>query len=317
MRILVIGELNPDLILRGYDQFPTLGKEVLVEDLILTLGSASAICAAGLARLGNEVSFLGKVGRDAWGDFCIDALAERGVDTSLIIRDPALKTGLTASITSARDRALVTYLGAISSLRTADIHLDILTRFQHLHGSSYYLQPKLQDGLRELHAAAHERGLTTSLDPGFDPSETWGRELIRTLEEVDLFLPNEVELSALTGSSDPVEALRSIRNGRTLTVLKLGLAGSVALQGDTPVRVPAIPVQPVDTTGAGDSFNAGFIHAWKRGAPLREAMRFGSVCGGFSTLGLGGVAAQPTEAQVMDYLREHRTGDQPREEERT
>src|ERR1035437_10005805 len=103
MRVLVIGELNPDLVLRDARTFPRLGQEVLVEDLVLTLGSASAICAMGLARLGNSVSFAGKVGYDQWGDFCIAALESAGIETSHIKRDPGQKTGLTVAITSGAD----------------------------------------------------------------------------------------------------------------------------------------------------------------------------------------------------------------------
>ena len=116
MKILIAGELNPDLILRNYQTFPELGKEVLVEDLDLTLGSSSAICAVGLAKLGDSVTFAATVGADPYGDFCTGALARAGVDVSLVQHRADLKTGITVSITSSRDRALVTYLGAIASL---------------------------------------------------------------------------------------------------------------------------------------------------------------------------------------------------------
>src|SRR5262249_23026969 len=155
---------NVDLILSGYSTFPAPGKEVLVDGLVLTLGSSSAICAAGLARLGNRVGFLGKVGHDPWGDFCIAALNQAGVDTAPVIRDAALKTGLTASITSSKDRALVTYLGAISELRRADVPDNALAGYRHIHVSSYYMQSGLQPGLRDLFRAARARGLSTSLD---------------------------------------------------------------------------------------------------------------------------------------------------------
>lgn len=304
MRFLIIGELNPDLILQGYRTFPSAGREVLVEDAVLALGSASAICAAGLARLGNRVSFAAKVGRDMWGDFCLEALSNAGVDVSSVIRDPAVKTGLTVSITSSRDRALVTYTGAIAALRASDIEEAVLAGFQHLHISSYYLQEGLRPGCRALFAAAHAHGLSSSLDPGYDPSERWGPDILGTLSEVDVFLPNEVELRAISGCEDPVEALRALSNGRTLTVAKLGAAGCMALEGRQVILTPAFPVQPVDTTGAGDSFNAGFLHAWLRKRPLAEALRFAAACGAISTLGPGGTGHQATEQQAEEMLHE-------------
>ena len=303
MRILVVGELNPDLVLKDYSSFPELGKEVLAGDLVLTLGSASAICAAGLARLGNSVSFAGKVGADAWGDYCIRFLRDAGIDTAAVIRDPSTKTGLTVSLTCGRDRALVTYLGAIAVLTAHDIRAEMLEGCGHLHVSSYFLQQSLRKGCRELFRRAHDRGITTSLDPGFDPSEQWGSDIQDTLEEVDVFLPNEVELAAIAGEADLPGALDHLRNGRTLTVAKLGPKGCAALVDGRLIEIPAHHVTPVDTTGAGDTFNAGFLHAWLRRQPLEQAMRFACICGALSTQGIGGVSAQPDSAEVEKYLQ--------------
>ena len=145
--VLVVGEVNPDLVLRG-DRFPAAGKEVLVDDFVMTLGSASAICAMGLARLGEAVSFVGKVGADPWGAYCVETMAAAGIDVSRIARDPALKTGVTVSITSSRDRALVSFIGAIGALRAADVADGDFAGARHLHVSSYFLQEGLRPGCR-------------------------------------------------------------------------------------------------------------------------------------------------------------------------
>src|SRR5215472_3273492 len=225
MRILVVGELNPDLVFKDYSSFPELGKEVLAGDLVLTLGSASAICAVGLARLGDTVDFATKIGTDSWGDYCIQFLRDAGVNTTWVIRDPHIKTGLTISLTCGRDRALVTYLGATAILTGDDVHDAMFERCDHLHVSSYFLQESLRPGCRALFRRAHDRGMTTSLDPGFDPSERWGADIHDTLEEVDVFLPNEAELAAIAGHADLATALHRLHNGRTLTVAKLGPKG--------------------------------------------------------------------------------------------
>ena len=309
MRILVAAELNVDLVLQGYHKFPTLGQEVLVDDLSLTLGSASAICAAGLARLGNSVAITGKLGYDMFGGLVMKALAELGVDTTCVLRDPGIKTGITVSITSAKDRALVTYLGSIAALRADEIPDGLLAEVRHLHVSSFFLQHALRPDLKALFKRAHKLGVTTSLDPGFDPTEEWAGGLSGVLAETDVFLPNEVELEAITGSGNVEAALRSLVNGRTQTAAKLGSQGCAALADGQFVRVPAFPVTPVDTTGAGDSFNAGFLHGFLSGRGVPESLRFGAACGALSTLALGGTAAQATAEQAEEFLAAHPSRD--------
>lgn len=291
-RVLVAGEINVDLVLKDYSAFPAPGKEVLVEDFVMVLGSASAICAMGLARLGSPVAFLGKAGADPWGGFCLDALRSRGIDVSRVVEDPGIKTGVTVAITSPTDRALVSYPGSIAALSGEDVSDTALAAFDHLHVSSYFLQARLRPSLRDVFARAHRLGLTTSLDPGFDPSERWGDDLRETLVEVDVFFPNEVELRGLTGSDDPVDAMRRLDNGRTRTIAKLGSRGAMALDGGASLHVPAFLVEPVDTTGAGDSFDAGFLHAWLQGLSLGDCLRLGAACGALSTRGLGGTERQ-------------------------
>jgi sugar/nucleoside kinase (ribokinase family) len=302
MRILVAGELNVDLVLQNCSSFPTLGHEVLVEDVSFTLGSASAICASALAKLGEHVSFIGKVGDDAWGELCLKSLANAGVDCSLVITDPSIKTGITVSLTSAKDRALMTYLGSIAELRAGDIRDEYLARFDHLHVSSFFLQRGLRPDMKTLLTRARAHGVTTSLDPGFDPEDAWGRDLIDVLNEVDVFLPNEVEAKRLSGKQSPSDALRVLDNGRTLIVAKLGAEGCMSIQKGNLMRVDAFPVKPIDTTGAGDTFNAGFLHAWLTGHSLLDAMRFGAACGALSTLAMGGTGNQPTVAQTREFM---------------
>jgi sugar/nucleoside kinase (ribokinase family) len=301
-RVLVAGEINVDLICQGYHAFPTPGREVLVDDFKMVLGSASAICAMGLARLGTPVTFFGKVGDDPTGHFCLEAMRARSIDLSRVVPDPKITTGVTVAITSPVDRALVSYLGSIAALRAEDVPRELFRAARHLHVSSYYLQEGLRPGVAGLFREARAAGLTTSLDPGFDPSETWGPDLVETLAHVDVFFPNEVELAALTRIEDPEQAVGTLQRGKTRVIAKLGSRGAMAI-GDVGeiVRVPAPPVAVTDTTGAGDSFDAGFLHAWLGGAALSDCLRLGVACGALSTRGLGGTARQPdlTEARAF------------------
>src|SRR5262249_49967947 len=301
-RVLVVGEINIDLICQGYHAFPSPGREVLVDDFQMVLGSASAICAMGLARLGTPVVFFGKVGDDPSGHFCLDAMRERGIDLGAVIVDPAVKTGVTVAITSPSDRALVSFLGSIASLDEKEVPRALFSKADHLHVSSYYLQAGLRPGVRALFREARAAGLTTSLDPGFDPSERWGPDLIDTLADVDIFSPHEGGLRAWTGHDRPEEAVRWLQRGSTRVVAKLGADGAMAIDdGGGLVCVPAPRVEVTDTTGAGDSFDAGFLHAWLSGAPLTDCLRLGVACGSLSTRGLGGTTRQPdlTEARAL------------------
>jgi sugar/nucleoside kinase (ribokinase family) len=302
-RVLVVGEINVDLICQGYHTFPVPGREVLVDDFRMVLGSASAICAMGLARLGTPVAFFGKVGDDPTGHFCLDAMRARGIDLSRVIADSQVKTGVTVAITSPQDRALVSFLGSIAALRAEDVPRELFSRADHLHVSSYYLQEGLRPGVAALFRDARAAGLTTSLDPGFDPSERWEADMVETLAHVDVFFPNEVELAALTRIEDPESAVRALQKGKTRVIAKLGSRGAMALgDGGEVVRAPAPAVRVTDTTGAGDSFDAGFLHAWLSGAPLLECLRLGAACGALSTRGLGGTATQADLAEARALM---------------
>jgi sugar/nucleoside kinase (ribokinase family) len=304
-RILVIGELNVDLIVSGLGTLPALGQEIVVETLRTVLGSSSAICAAGLARLGATVDFTGRVGVDYYGKFVTDELQRLGIGTKHIIRDDVVPTGVTISLTYPEDRALVTYLGCIALLRVEDIDTTILTEYGHLHVGSYFLQKGLQSGLPDLVRSAQRAGLTVSLDTGWDPDQRWGDGgLLALLEKVDLFLPNETEACAIAGVDDVTQAMRELGKRAKVVAVKRGSEGAMAIRDGQVVHSPGFRVNAVDTTGAGDSFNAGFIFAYVlERQPLAEALRFANACGALCTTGYGGTDAQPTLRRVQDVLK--------------
>jgi sugar/nucleoside kinase (ribokinase family) len=304
--ILVAGEINPDLILTG-DVTPEFGQvEKLVDSAFLTIGSSSAIFACGAARLGLRVAFIGVCGDDTFGHFILDELSGRGVDITSVIIDPALQTGLSVilnrPIGSVRgDRAILTHLGAIDCLRAEQVTDDLLRQARHLHIASYFLQTALQPGLPDLFQRAHNLGLTTSLDTNWDPSAAW-YAFDKLLDRVDVFLPNENEAMALTGASIVEAAADALGLKCSLVAVKLGARGALACHGEDVARVKALPVQVVDTVGAGDSFDAGFLSAWLNGWNLEKALRLGVVCGSLSTRAAGGTSAQPGLDEAMKYV---------------
>lgn len=310
-RILVAGELNADLILSGLPSLPVLGRELLGTDFAMVLGSSPAITAARLAALGADdpsyaVGFVGLIGDDDMGRFVLRQLEAFGVNHEHV-RTADVPTGVTISLPYERDRALLTYAGAMAVFDGAAITPELLSRYTHLHVGSFFLQTRLQPHLARIFAQARELGVTTSLDVGWDPSEAWMRNpyLAPALAEVDDFLPNEDETVAL---ADDPEALKSQVRG-TLWV-KRGGRGASAYTADGAVHTPAFTVVPVDTTGAGDAFNAGVIYARRvRGEPVESALRFASACGAVATLHIGGATAAPNERMMREWIaeQEHRT----------
>lgn len=300
--IAVVGELCVDLILSG-DVTPQFGQaEKMIDDAVLTIGSSSAIFACGIARLGRSVAFHGLVGDDLFGHFMIDSLAARGIDTRGIVVDPAIKTGITVHLSRGVDRAMLTYSGSIGALRFDQIDLAAVTRARHLHLGSYYMLDALRPQIPQLFAHAQAKGLSVSMDTNFDPSERWEGGIHEALAHVNLFLPNETEAAGITHRRDWRVALEDLARIAPLVVLKRGAAGAVALEGGTFAEAAPPRVDVVDTTGAGDTFDAGFIHAWLEGWPLERALQLGCVCGALSTQGPGGVSAQPTFAEASALL---------------
>jgi sugar/nucleoside kinase (ribokinase family) len=296
--VLVLGELNADLILRG-DVVPEWGQaEKLIDDAALTLGSSSAIFACGAARLGLRVAFAGVIGDDLIGRFCREALEARGVDTVGVVVDPALRTGMTVILQLPDDRAMLTFPGAIPALRASLIAPELPRAARHIHVGSYFWQTALQPDLPALFAAARARGATTSLDTQWDPSGAWAG-LDALLAATDILLPNEAEACALARQPDWRAALDRLAARVPTIALKRGGAGAAARRGAAFAEAAPPPVQVVDAVGAGDSFDAGFVYAALAGWPLDRALALAVACGALSTRAAGGTAAQPTLAEAL------------------
>ncbi len=300
--VLVLGEINVDLILRADEIAPVFGQELLVEDATLTMGSSCVIFACGAARLGLRVGFVGIVGDDEFGRFMLREMEARGIDVGPVIVDPAVKTGITVSLSAAADRALLTHLGSIAALTPERVERALFDQARHLHVGSYFLQTGLREGLPELLAQARVRGLTVSLDTGWDPGEKWNGNLAETLAQTDVFLPNGVEAPAISGEPDVETALSALAKRTPLVAVKLGAEGAVARRGEETVRVAPPLVQAVDTTGAGDSFDAGFVCGYLKGWPLERTLRLACACGSLATRQPGGTNGQPTLAEALAII---------------
>lgn len=299
--ILVAGEINPDFILSG-DVVPAFGQvEKLVESAVLTIGSSSVIFACGAARLGLKVAFTGKCGDDVFGRFMLTEMQRCGIDTSHVLTVAGGATGLSVILNRGVDRAIMTYPGLIDSLTAEDIPESLLNQARHLHIASYFLQTALQPGLPGLFRRARDLGLSTSLDTNYDPSEKWnGFDALLTVTNV--FLPNEEEACSLACEADVNHAVTQLAGKVETLAVKLGARGACGVRQGQTIRVPSIAVNVVDTVGAGDSFDAGFIYGYLNNLPLEETLRLAAVCGALSTRCAGGTQAQATLAEAQTAM---------------
>ena len=299
--ILVAGEINPDLILAG-NVVPEFGQvEKLVDSAVLTIGSSSAIFACGAARLGLKVAFIGVCGDDIFGRFMLDEMSKRGVDVSNVIVRSDGQTGLSVILNNQSDRAILTHSGLIAELQASDMTDNLLSQSKHLHVASYFLQTKLQPNLPNLFRQAHSLGLTTSLDTNYDPSEKWiGFDEL--LSVTNVFLPNETEAKLLSGADNVDEAANRLGSRVEALVIKLGKDGALGVQKGERVRTTSIPVNVIDTVGAGDSFDAGFMYGYLNQWSMDKSLHLAYICGALSTQQAGGTNGQPTLEEALMFL---------------
>jgi sugar/nucleoside kinase (ribokinase family) len=298
--VVVAGELNVDIILNQIDQFPVMGKEVIADQMTITLGSSSAIFASNLSVLGTKVTFAGTLARDYFGEHVLASLQSRGVDTTHIVFTKEKSTGATIALSFDEDRAMVTYPGAMTLFSINEIPDHLLRQSRHLHVSSIFLSTGLRKDVLKLFKKAKEFGLTTSMDPQWDPEERWDIDFKSLLPSVDVFIPNENELRAMTATDDLKAAVEKLRAYTNILVVKSGREGAFLYHGDKFIHQPAfLNDAVVDSIGAGDSFGAGFIHRFVAGRELKECLEFGALTGAVSTTRAGGTTA----FQNLDMVR--------------
>jgi ribokinase len=299
--VLVIGELNIDLVLSGLAGPPRFGGEILAQDMRMVLGSASAIFASGVARLGHPVGFISKVGSDQFGRFCLQELQRNGISINLI-QTSNLPTGATIVLSTKEDRALITNLGAIADLTYADIPANAFEGYKHLHLTSYFLQSGLHPDFAKIAKDAKAAGLSISFDPNSDPNQAWDPAIWDVIAFADVLFLNEPEALALASSATLEEAIYLLSTRAACLVVKLGPRGAVAIRGAESVHCGAFPIEVADTTGAGDSFAAGFVHGMLHHCGLQECLQLANATGALSATQLGGTAGQPDQATLDAFL---------------
>jgi len=289
--VSVIGELNLDLIFYGLPQKLELDREHLATNLSLTLGSSSAIFAHNLARLGSTVGFSSSIGSDSLGPICIERLAEAKIDLTRVRRFEGKITGLTVILPQGKERYILTYPGTMADFSIADLDLSYVLDAKHLHVASYFLQRAIQPSLAQIFRDAQAAGLTTSLDTNDDPEDRWPPDIQDLFPHLDLLMPNENEACRMAGVSDVDAAIDILSTKVRTLVLKRGSKGAMVVSGTQRFTALPLSVDVVDPIGAGDSFNAGFLHQFVRGASLEDCLAFGNASAALSTTRGGGTEA--------------------------
>lgn len=300
--ITIAGETNLDLILYGLPVHMPVERELLGTGFQTTLGGSSSILAHNLAVLGTRVGFVSQVGDDEMGLLAIERLRQGGADLSKITRSPSIGTGVTLLLHHGDSRHILTYPGIMAHLSVQDLDLAYLTDARHFHLSSLFLQTNLHAGLPQLFDTLRSAGLTLSLDTNDDPSDQWGGILDSLLDRIDILLPNEDELLRIARKPTLDEALSALSTRIPLIVVKCGKRGAVVQQGSHRETIPPQLVTPVDTIGAGDSFNAGFLHAWLQGHSPAQCAALGNRTGALSTLAAGGTEAFRNQQLLRQFL---------------
>jgi sugar/nucleoside kinase (ribokinase family) len=303
--VIVAGDLFTDLIMSGFPAWPTPGTEACATEFQQEIGGGAAITACGLAKLGSRTAVLSVIGYD--GAWAIERLKRLGVVTSQLLVDPLDVTAVTVAISTPEDRTFLTYPGANrrfpEKLREAAT-CGALSQARHVHLG---YAPDLETAAEVLEMI-RGNGCSVSLDTGWHEAWLSDSRALSLLPLVDIFFPNEVEALKMTGEKDPERCLRAFEAaGAKRVALKRGAEGAALLWDGDIFCVDPHPVVSldtvVDTVGAGDCFDAGFLHFWLRGSPPSICLRAANFCGAASTMAAGGIAGFPDLTRVGQAIR--------------
>ena len=303
--VCVVGEINLDLILYGLPKDLVLDRELLATGLALTLGSSSAIFAHNLAMLGTKVGFVSKTGGDPLGKMALERLAAAGVGVSRVKQAAGrTPTGITVAIPCSQHRYILTFPGTMFEMQYSDIDMEYVRSARHLHVSSFYLHRALRPRILDLFRQAKSAGLSTSLDTNDDPENKWDRSLLEVLKYVDIFFPNDREAKKIAHTDDLSQAINVLAGLVKVVVVKRGSAAAICRSGQEQSSLMPPTVKTVDDVGAGDSFDAGFIHQLLRGAKLDDCLAFANLAGAYSTTKEGGTEAFRDHGALTSFMRQ-------------
>ena len=301
----VMGSVNADLV-AFTQRFPRIGETVHGKRFAIYQGGKGANQAVGVSKLGKSVRFLGAVGNDVFGDFLLKNLKEAGVDTSFV-KVVESESGIASIWVSENgENSIVLSAGA-----NASVNEGFLKGKGDFFEGLDYLLLQLETPLSGVIKAcemAKARGVKVILDPA--PAEKLPTEL---LEKVDYVTPNEVEISAISKGKKLLERIKNLEKAGPRVVVKAGNRGVYFLEDGTLRNLKAFSVKAVDTTGAGDCFNAAFCVALSDGLNMDKACEFAMAAAAISVEHKGAAPSFPNLGMVEEFLKE-RKGEVERDE---
>jgi len=299
--VIVVGSYTVDLIFSGMSEFPQLGKDVVGTDFKMTPGEAF-ITAVAMHRLGVKVGWATDFGNDDFSQFALKYAREEGLDESLFVFHDRPFRRISVSASFPGDNAYLTYYdpdpqlpAAVSALRKS------LAKAIFIPG--LYYGPFLEIGINLIRIKKIKLVMDGNSSSGTIIGNSPQNKAIRNaISYADVFLPNANEARRLTGEDDLEQAINKLAKLCPQVVIKDGSRGSLAYTSKNLIKIPGISIKAVDTTGAGDNFNAGFLYAWLNHFPIDTCLKWGNITGGLSTLEMGGTTRKVTIEEVMEVL---------------
>lgn len=304
--VFIYGDVNVDIIIPGVEKFPEPGQEDITDTMETYVGGGAALFTLGLGKLGLKPVFQGSLGEDCYGKFILEEFHKSNVDNSLLCFSRKHKTGISLSFTNEKDRSFLTYRGTNEEINLGDIDLDQVKQARHIHVTGYEGRRNHGEYLKLLKEVKELQDVSVSFDVGWDASGEWYEGIYELFPFIDVLFMNETEAIHYGRKAEAREAIGEFAAQAKIAVAKLGKKGSLACMGREFFQAAPFQVKAVDTTGAGDSFNAGFLYGYLKGKSLTECLSIGNACGALSVTAYGGNTAFPTEKRLYEFLEEQK-----------
>ncbi|ADL06710.1 carbohydrate kinase family protein [Lacrimispora saccharolytica] len=298
--VLIAGTPNIDLIVPPYDALPGPGEEIRVDNIYVLCGGGVAITSIGLSKLGMKTMIYGAVHHDLFGEFILQEMQKYGVKVKT--RRSEKSTGISIALDVDKDRRFITYDGCVNEVTPKDIPKGLLEKTRHTHLTNYRGRIDLEEYLQFIEDA-HGAGATVSMDVGWDDTGCWDECLFEITKKLDVFFINDKELMEYTRASTLDAGIEKLSGYCSHAAIKMGARGSRLLKDGESVYGRAYCVNSLDTTGAGDSFNAGYLYGFLNGLSPEECLKAANFCGASSVQGYGGYVNVPNLKQLKEELK--------------
>ncbi|UVI28917.1 carbohydrate kinase family protein [Paenibacillus spongiae] len=312
---IVIGDVNIDLVVVGYDRPPLPGQEIFVDNIMTHLGGGAALFSLSLAKLGLKLAFNGILGDDYYGRFLMKQFEQYGIDTSYINLSQTANTGISIALHPEKDRSFITYAGSNAQLSLRQLDRSSVAEGRHVHLTCYKGSANHADYMETV-MELKKLGVTLSFDTGWDDTGEWYRGILDLAAQIDVFFMNETEAMHYTRCATVEEAITHLARHGKHVVVKLGSKGAMAIVDGKRIYHPGFQVEARDTTGAGDSFNAGYIYGYLTGKEPAECLVYGNACGALSVSAYGGSTGTLDHEAMLRFIAGHTDASALQEEAR-